>query len=315
MRFSKLEELSQQSEYGAFVADILEFYVPIALKLPGLREDPKIMKETVKARSASGATDVVTVADRYVQELCKGEILRRHPDWQFWGEEGSDNTAEYDPKAKILVVLDPIEGTNNFKLRKDDQWGSVLGLVDIATRTPIAGIVAHPTQRTFYVGIKGVGVFELNYGEDGKLTAFSDMKAKPEFPEFAYNNSPHFSQELVSKVEKFFALGRVQPLPEEADEYERLRRTVHIKRGRNSLVFVDPESGALEIVRYRGTIFFKTSNEMAAVFPIIEELGGKVTDGNGQPWSLGINSLIAARSKADYLMLKRIYDGVRPGRE
>lgn len=264
---SKLEELAQQSEYGAFVVDILDFYVPIALKLPSLREDPEIMKETVKARSASGATDVVTAADKYVQDFCKSEILRRHPDWQFWGEEGSDNTSEYDSGAKILVVLDPIEGTNNFKLRKDDQWGSVIGLVDIASRAPVAGIVAHPTQKTFYIGIKGVGAFKLMYDDGGKLTAFNNMSQKPEFQEFVYNNSPHFSQGLVSKVENFFALGKVQPLPEEADEFERLRREVHIKNGGNNIVFVDPESGALEIVRYNGTIFFKTSNEMAAVFP------------------------------------------------
>jgi hypothetical protein len=49
--------------------------------------------------------------------------------------------------------------------------------------------------------------------------------------------------------------------------------------------FSDSESGALEAVRYSGTIYFKTSEEMAAVFVILEELGGVVTNGNGALWS------------------------------
>ncbi len=218
-----------------------------------------------------------------------------------------DGTTAYDTKEKILVVLDPIEGTNNFKL-KDEQWGSVIGLVDVSTKIPVVGIVAHPTKRTFYVGIKNCGAFELKYGEDGKLSDFKNMKAKPEFSQFTYNNSPHFEQGLVAIVKRFFAMGELKRLPAKADAFARLRREVRMMSEGQEHVFVDPESGALEIVRYMGSLFFKTSNEMAAVFPIIEELGGKVTDGNGQPWSLGISSLISARTEKDYLMLKSIYD-------
>jgi len=72
--------------------------------------------------------------------------------------------------------------------------------------------------------------------------------------------------------------------------------------------FEDPESGALEVIRYRGTIYFKTSNEMAAVFVIINELGGKVTDAKGNPWYLGISTLIAARTQEDYSYLQGIYN-------
>lgn len=47
---------------------------------------------------------------------------------------------------------------------------------------------------------------------------------------------------------------------------------------------------------------------MAAVFVILEELGGKVTDGEGNPWTLGINSLIAAKNEEDYEYLKNLYN-------
>lgn len=310
VEIANFEELAQQSDYGRFVVDILEFYVPLVLQLPNLRDNHQLMKETVKAQSASGITDVATQADVYVQRRIKEEVLKRHPDWQFWGEEGSDNVSEYDTTKKILVVADPIEGTNNFKYRKDNQWGSVIGLVDIKTEKPIAGIVAHPTGRTFYVGVSGIGAFELKYNYKGELVEFNRMKIEPEFNEFTYNNSPHFENHLVAQVEKFFGLGEVQPLPDDADELERSRREVHIEKDGTNYVFVDPESGALEAVRYSGTICFKTSNEMAAVFPIIEELGGKITDGNGKPWSLGINTLVAGRTGKDYWLLKEVYDQV-----
>lgn len=310
VKITNLEELTQQSDYGRFIADILEFYVPLVLQLPNLRDNPQLMKETVKAQSVSGVTDVATQADVYVQGRIKEEILQRHPNWQFWGEEGSDNVSEYNPTKTILVVADPIEGTNNFKYRKDNQWGSVIGLVDIKTKNPIAGIIAHPTERTFYVGVKDIGAFELKYNEKGALIEFNRMKVEPEFNEFTYNNSPHFEDNLVAQVKRFFGLGEVQPLSEDADELESSRREVHVNRNGTDGIFVDPESGALEVVRYSGTICFKTSNEMAAVFPIIEELGGKVTDGNGQPWSLGINTLIAGRTVKDYKLLKEVYDQV-----
>ncbi|MFH1276744.1 MAG: inositol monophosphatase family protein [Candidatus Woesearchaeota archaeon] len=311
VKITNLEVLAQQSDYAKYVVDILDFYVPLVLQLPKLRDNPQLMKETVKARSASGVTDVATQADEYVQEKIKEEVLQRHLDWQFWGEEGSDNVSEYDSTKTILVVNDPIEGTNNFKHHKDNQWGSVIGLVDVNTRKPIAGIIAHPIERTFYVGVKDVGAFELKYDEKGVLVKFNRMKAEPEFDEFTYNNSPHFEDNLVAQVEKFYGLGEVQPLSRDADELERSRREVHINRNGDDYIFVDPESGALEAVRYRGTICFKTSNEMAAVFPIIEELGGKVTDGNGNSWSLGINTLIAGRNAKDYELLKEVYNQTR----
>ncbi len=307
VKVSNLEQLAHQSAYGRLIVDILDFYVPLVLQLPKLRDNPQFMKETVKVQAASGITDIATQADAYVQERIKKEVLKRHHDWQFWGEEGPDNTSQYDSGKTILVVTDPIEGTNNFKYRKDNQWGSVLGFVDIKTKRPLAGIVAHPTKRTFYVGIIGVGAFELRYNDQGKLNKFNRMKKDPEFNEFTYNNSPHFEQWLSAQVDKFLGLGKVQPLSDIADTLESTRREVHIERSGNNHIFVDPESGALEVVRYRVIIYFKTSSEMAAVFPIIQELGGEITDGKGRPWALGINTLIAARDEKDYKLLKSIY--------
>jgi fructose-1,6-bisphosphatase/inositol monophosphatase family enzyme len=304
-------EFLSKSEYGRYAEEILSFYVPLALSLPQTRDDPESMKETIKAQNASGVTDVATLVDIQTQSEIKKHIGNIHPDWQFWGEEGEDNTVEYDLSKHYLLITDPIEGTNNFKTRKDDQWGSVSALVDIKSKQPVIGIVAYPSRRQFYVGIKDCGAHSITYDQNNEIVTVERMKSIPEFTQFTYNNSPHFNQALTVQVERFLAMGEVVLLPKDVDDLEKSRIKVHVPIKDEVAEFVDPESGALEAVRYRGTIYFKTSNEMAAVFVILQELGGMISDGDGNPWSFGIKTLIAARTKSDYLYLKGIFDDTR----
>ena len=306
----QLIELAKQSESAKFVIEILEYYVPLVLKLPELRTNPEFMKETVKSKPSNGISDIATQADVYIQEKIKKEVLEKHSDWQFWGEEGTDNITEYDHNKTHLFIIDSIEGTINFKHHKDNHWGSVIGLVDIKTKKPIAGIVALVLKRKFYVGIVGIGAFEFIYDENGKLIKLEQMKKEPEFSEFTYNNSPQFTDSSFTHVGNFLNLCEIQPISKNADKLDSSRKKVSIKIDENKYSFLDLESGALEVVRYRGTIYFQTTNEMAAVFPIIEELGGKVTDGLGRPWTLGIDTLIATRNENDYELLKKIFDSV-----
>ncbi|TSC86317.1 MAG: Uncharacterized protein G01um10147_929 [Microgenomates group bacterium Gr01-1014_7] len=304
MIIKTLKDLAKSSQYDQQLMNIMGAFVPLALQLPQLRDNPQMMEEIIKKTSVSGVTDVATNADIFVQGKLKSTVLEKHPDWQFWGEEGKDNISEYDSTKKFLFIIDPIEGTNNFKSRKDNQWGSVVALVDIETKIPVLGIVALPSRRRFYLGIKNAGAYTVEYGEDGQVKSFSPMPEESEFSEFTYNNSPHFEEPLTQQVQRFFALGTIQPDEPSADDLERSRKVIQI----GGVTFVDPESGALEAIRNRGTIYFKTSNEMAAVFVILNELGGKVTDGNGNSWVLGINTLIAAKNETDYNFLKNLCD-------
>lgn len=304
----------QNEAYGKYALELYTLFAPLALRLPSLRDDQKLMKAHIKATGKSGITDVVTGADKYMQQKIKEEVAKMHPEWQFWGEEGEDNVSEYQEGKPFMVITDPIEGTNNFRAKIDDQWGSVIALVDTKTKEPVIGIVAHPAKRLFYFGIKGGGAYILAYNEKNELSLTNKLSATPVYgyEDFTYNASPHFSPELINIVDNFLAIGQVQPDKENATDLEKSRKTVTMKdtKGEN-VTFVDPESGALEAVRNRGTIYFKTSNEMAAVFVILGEIGGKVTDAEGKPWSLGINTLISARTPEDYTYLKKLIDAAR----
>lgn len=302
-----LEGLIERTEYGKELEEVLDIYIPLLVQLPSLRDNPEMLQSEVKAEGAGGVQDIVTAADVYVQDEIKKRLIDSHPDWQFWGEEGGGQVTELDASKKFLLVADPIEGTNNFRARKDDQWGSVLALVNGRTGEPIMGLVAHPSQNKLYLGVKREGAYEIDYDQTGRVISFTRMSPEPEFSEFTYNNSPHFEQNLRFQVDRFFQEGKIIETDTD-DVLEKSRKKVLIRNNGEEVSFLDPESGALEAVRYRGTLYFKTSNEMAAVFVILNELGGRVTDAEGKPWHLGINTLIAARNSKDYNFLKSIYD-------
>jgi myo-inositol-1(or 4)-monophosphatase len=302
------------SLYGKYTEDILTFYVPLVISLPKLRSNPRFLSATVKGISEnSGIEDIVTESDKYMQKQIKEETARLHPDWQFWGEEGEDNISQWEKDKQFLLITDPIEGTINFRAKKDIHWGSVIALVESKTKKPVIGIVAYPHKKIFYVGVSGTGAFILKYDNKGKLQAITPMKnaAEKGFETFTYNNSAYFRGELAAQAKRFISFGKVKRDKKNATDLEKSRKTVVLQYKGKPVVFEDLESGALEVIRNRGTIYFKTSNEMAAVFVIFEELGGKVTDADGKPWTLGINSLISARNKKDYQYLKTLIDKAR----
>lgn len=301
LRITSYKDLSERSPYGEYLKEIMNFYVPLALQLPTRRSDPTFMMEEVKAEGRGGVTDVATKADNIMQAEIKNGVDKLGHKWGFWGEEGENRITQLDRTKTHTLVTDPIEGTNNFKNFLDDDWGSVIALVDNETEEPVIGIVAHPTQRHFYVGVKGSGAYILEYDEKGELVSFQPMIPEPEKSEFTYNASPHFSEELYAQVDRFLKMGKI------IHTDEKLGRSRVGLPDENGSIFDDLESGALEAVRNKGTIYFKTSAEMAAVFVILGELGGKVTDGEGKPWSLNINTMIAARNEEDYKYLKDLY--------
>ncbi len=213
---ASLKDLQERSPHGESLRQIMGFYVPLALDLPSLRDKPEFMAEQVKATASSGVTDVATAADVYMQGRIKEGMATLGKNWQFWGEEGDDAAATaLDPTKTHTLITDPIEGTNNFKRRIDDQWGSVVSLIDNKTGEPVIGIIAHPSQRRFYVGVKGGGAYVVDYDAEGNQTAFTLMAKSPEKPEFTYNNSPHFNEDLTGRVARFHGLGEVKATDEE----------------------------------------------------------------------------------------------------
>ena len=90
-----------------------------------------------EAVDKKGHLDLVTVADREVEEFIKEHLLAAFPDDGIFGEEG----ATVPGTSGRTWVIDPIDGTFNF-VRGGRQWAISIGLY--ANNQPHWGIVHAP---------------------------------------------------------------------------------------------------------------------------------------------------------------------------
>ncbi|MCB1968930.1 MAG: inositol monophosphatase [Geminicoccaceae bacterium] len=95
-----------------------------------------------------GKQDLVSIADKEVENLIRHELERLFPDDAILGEEGGGSD------ASRLWVIDPIDGTSNF-LRGIPLWGVLLAyVVDGVTEI---GITVLPCQNELYAARRGHG--------------------------------------------------------------------------------------------------------------------------------------------------------------
>jgi len=89
--------------------------------------------------------DLVTEADRDVEQLVRERIREAFPEDAFFGEE---STRELSSTGRTWVV-DPIDGTLNF-VRGIDDWAVSIGVLERGR--PIAGVVALPARGVHVAG-------------------------------------------------------------------------------------------------------------------------------------------------------------------
>ncbi len=94
--------------------------------------------------------DLVTAADREIEEFLRAEIQRRHPDHGILGEE----QAERRTRSEYRWVIDPIDGTGSFV------HGQPFYSISIALEKAgeiVAGVVHAPTLGETFCAEKGAG--------------------------------------------------------------------------------------------------------------------------------------------------------------
>lgn len=97
-------------------------------------------------------TDLVTEADKAVEDYLRTEIARRHPDHGIMGEERSERFG----KGRFRWVIDPIDGTTSFV------HGQPFYSVSVALQDrgqTVLGAVYAPALGEFYLAEKGRGAF------------------------------------------------------------------------------------------------------------------------------------------------------------
>ena len=90
----------------------------------------------------------VTIADRSAEQAMRAVLAERFPDHGVLGEEfGLDR-----PEARLRWVLDPIDGTRAFVSGRPT-FGTLIALLD--GETPILGVIDQPVSRERWIGAVG----------------------------------------------------------------------------------------------------------------------------------------------------------------
>ncbi len=138
------------------------------------------------AATKSSLADIVTEADREVEELIRSRIAAERPDDGFLGEESGTTAA-----GEITWVVDPIDGTVNYAAGIP-QYAVSIGIVAGDTPSPdwetIVGVVFNPVTGELFSATQGGGAWlgdaklhVARVGEAGALLATG----------FGYNPATH----------------------------------------------------------------------------------------------------------------------------
>lgn len=96
--------------------------------------------------------DVVSIADRAVEDLTRSMIGSRFPDDDFLGEESGGG----DENARCTWVVDPIDGTSCF-LNGLHNWCVSIGIM--VAGKPTIGVVYDPNHRELFRACRGKGAW------------------------------------------------------------------------------------------------------------------------------------------------------------
>jgi myo-inositol-1(or 4)-monophosphatase len=98
----------------------------------------------------SSPTDVVTAADKAVEQLLVRAITEARPDDGLLGEEGSERSGS----SGLRWVVDPIDGTVNY-LYGIPQWAVSIGVED--SEGTVVGVVYDPVKDELWQAVRGQG--------------------------------------------------------------------------------------------------------------------------------------------------------------
>ncbi|WP_041794756.1 histidinol-phosphatase [Pararhodospirillum photometricum] len=206
----------------------------------------------------------VTVADRDAEQAMRGLIRQAFPDHGIIGEEyGAEN-----PQAEFVWVLDPIDGTGAF-ITGMPSFGTLIGLCHQGR--PFLGVINQPILNERWLGGRGLG------------TTFNGLPVRT-------RPCPAVSQAALytTAVELFHRA-------EDSAAFERLRQRAHLRRyGCDCYAYGLLALGHADLVCEAGLKL----HDYAALAPVVEGAGGRMTDWEGRPLHIGSGDRVLAAGDA-----------------
>jgi histidinol-phosphatase len=211
----------------------------------------------------------VTIADQGAEKLLRETLLTRFPRDGFLGEESGSTPGD----SGYRWVVDPIDGTRSF-VRGVPIWATLVGLEHRGD--PIAGVCCLPALNMTYRALRGDGC----YRDDRRLhvSKVNDLAEAHVF---------------YSSVTWFAKAGC-------ENQFLTLLKGTQRQRGFGDFYgFVLVAQGAGELMIEHGVHAW----DIAALFPIVEEAGGKMTAWDGsrdvnRPDVLASNGVLHEQARA-----------------
>lgn len=196
----------------------------------------------------------VTIADRTAELAMRAVLSQRFPDHGILGEEFGLDRAD----ARLRWVLDPIDGTRAF-ITGRPTFGILVALIDGAT--PILGVIDQPITGERWLGVAGQPTrFRGMHG-----SAYSEAHCQP---------CPVLDHaELSCTAPEIFS-------PDQTAAWRRLAAaTRRTSWGGDCYAYGLLALGAIDVIAEPGLQVW----DWAALVPVIEGAGGRMTDWQGCP--------------------------------
>ncbi|WP_043339644.1 inositol monophosphatase family protein [Belnapia moabensis] len=211
---------------------------------------------------AKGDASPVTEADRGAERAMREVLSARFPDHGIWGEEYGPDRIE----AEYLWVLDPIDGTRAFVTGRP-LFGTLIGLLHRGV--PVLGLIDQP------------GISERWIGAKGQPTRFRS----PLGGAAGCRPCPRLAEaELSCTSPDMFA-------PSDGPGFERLRAAARrVTWGGDCYSYGLLALGLVDVIA-ESTM---KPWDWAALVPVVEGAGGRVTGWRGEALTLGSDGRVLA---------------------
>ncbi len=209
----------------------------------------------------------VTVADRLAEEILRDKLGKQFPDFGLLGEEFPATRQD----ARYVWVIDPIDGTRAF-LTGRPSFCTLLGLLEDGV--PILGLIDQPITGERWIG-----------GRDFAASFNGPLGGK-----IGPRNAARLADaELSSTAPEMFNA-------ESAARFARLQSECRrVYWGGDAYAYGLLALGQIDIVAESGLKPW----DWAALAPVVEAAGGKITDWSGAPLRLGGDGSVLAAANAE----------------
>ncbi|MDE8344671.1 MAG: inositol monophosphatase family protein [Acidocella sp.] len=204
----------------------------------------------------------VTIADRRAEEVLR-EILRQHfPDHGILGEE----FPPHNLGARHIWVIDPIDGTRAF-ITGRPSFCTLLGLLEDGA--PILGLIDQPITGERWSGGRGQpAMFTGPFGGQPGTRGVTNLGSA----ELSATGPAYFNADQMRRFDNLAATCR------------------RLYWGGDAYAYGLLALGQIDIVAECGLKPW----DWAALAPVVEAAGGKITDWQGQPLRLGADGTVLA---------------------